>query len=335
MSSLPPTMTVIAISAPGGPEVLMPEERAVPQPAPGEVLIRVAAAGVNRPDVLQRQGLYAPPPGASDLPGLEVAGEVVALGEGVVRWRIGDNVCALTAGGGYAAYVTAPEGHALPVPQGLSLLEAAALPETFFTVWYNVFMRGALRAGEIFLVHGGTSGIGTTAIQLARAFGAQVIATAGSDDKCAACVQLGADLAINHRTQDFVAETKQFTNGRGADLILDMVGGSYIARNYQAAAESGRIAQIAFLQGGKAEVDFRLLMTKRLTHTGSTLRPRSIAEKAAIAAELAQHVWPLIEAGAVRPVMFRSFPLTQAAEAHALMESNVHIGKIVLEIAQV
>jgi NADPH2:quinone reductase len=326
-------MTAIAIDAPGGPEMLRPEVRPVPEPGPGEVLIRVAAAGVNRPDVLQRLGQYAPPPGASDLPGLEVAGHVAALGAGVTRWREGDAVCALTAGGGYAGYVCVPGSHALPIPEGLSLAEAAAVPETFFTVWYNVFMRGGLKAGESFLVHGGTSGIGTTAIQLARAFGAKVLTTAGSDEKCAACLKLGADLAINHRTQDFVAEAKAFTAKRGVDLILDMVGGSYIGRNYQAAAESGRIAQIAFLEGGKAEVDFRLLMMKRLTHTGSTLRPRSVAEKAAIARELEASVWPLLAEGRVRPVMFRRFPLAEAAEAHALMESNAHIGKIVLDVA--
>jgi NADPH2:quinone reductase len=250
----------------------------------------------------------------------------------VTRWREGDGVCALTAGGGYAEYVCVPGSHALPVPAGLSLTEAAAVPETFFTVWYNVFMRGGLKAGESFLVHGGTSGIGTTAIQLARAFGAKVLTTAGSDEKCDACLNLGADLAINHRSQDFVAEAKAFTGKRGVDLILDMVGGSYIGRNYQAAAESGRIAQIAFLEGGKAEVDFRLLMMKRLTHTGSTLRPRTVAEKAAIARELEASVWPLIGEGRVKPVMFRSFPLAQAAQAHALMESNAHIGKIVLEV---
>jgi NADPH2:quinone reductase len=326
-------MTAIAIKAPGSPDVLQPESRPVPEPEAGEILIRVAAAGVNRPDVLQRQGHYAPPPGASDLPGLEVSGHVAALGAGVTRWREGDAVCALTAGGGYAEYVCVPGSHALPIPAGLSLDEAAAVPETFFTVWYNVFMRGGLKAGESFLVHGGTSGIGTAAIQLARAFGAKVLATAGSDEKCAACLNLGADIAINHRTQDFVAEAKAFTAKRGVDLILDMVGGSYIARNYQAAAESGRIAQIAFLEGGKAEVDFRLLMMKRLTHTGSTLRPRSLAEKAAIARELEASVWPLIAEGRVKPVMFRSFPLAKAPEAHALMESNAHIGKIVLEVA--
>jgi NADPH2:quinone reductase len=326
-------MTAIAITMPGGPEVLRPEHRPLPVPGPGEILVRVAAAGVNRPDVLQRQGQYAPPPGASDLPGLEVAGHIAATGPGVTRWREGDAICALTAGGGYAEYVCVPGSHALPVPAGLSLAEAGAVPETFFTVWYNVFMRGGLKAGESFLVHGGTSGIGTTAIQLARAFGAKVLTTAGSDEKCAACLRLGADLAINHRTQDFVAEAKAFTGKRGVDLILDMVGGSYIVRNYQAAAESGRIAQIAFLEGGKAEVDFRLLMMKRLTHTGSTLRPRSLAEKAAIARELEASVWPLIEAGTVKPVMFRSFPLAQAEQAHRLMESNAHIGKIVLDVA--
>ncbi len=332
MQDLPATMAAIAIARPGGPEVLTAQTRPVPQLKPGEILIRVAAAGVNRPDVLQRQGLYAPPPDASDLPGLEVSGHVAAVGQGVARWRVGDAVCALTPGGGYAAYVAAHESHALPVPAGLTMAEAAALPETVFTVWYNVVMRGGLKAGESFLVHGGTSGIGTMAIQLAKALGARVLTTAGSEEKCAACRRLGADLAINHRTQDFVAEAKAFTAKRGVDLILDMVGGSYITRNYQAAAESGRIAQIAFLEGGKVEADFRLLMTKRLTHTGSTLRPRSTAEKAAIAREVEEKVWPLVAAGKVRPVMFRAFPLAEAAAAHALMESNAHIGKIVLEV---
>lgn len=335
-SSIPASMAAIEISLPGGPEVLKPCTRPVPQPGPGEILVRVAAAGINRPDVLQRMGAYAPPPGASDLPGLEVSGHVVALGEGTdgpgSRFAVGDPVCALTAGGGYAEYAAMPQSHALPVPQGISLLEAGAIPETHFTVWSNVFMRGGLKAGESFLVHGGTSGIGTTAIQLAKAFGATVIATAGSDEKCAACIGLGADLAINHRTQDFVTVARAFTAGRGVDLILDMVGGDYIGRNHQLAAESGRIVQIAFLKGAKAEVDFRNLMMKRLTHTGSTLRPRTIAEKAGIARQLEAHVWPLLAAGRCRPVMFRSFPLNEAASAHALMESNAHVGKIVLEV---
>jgi NADPH:quinone reductase len=329
---IPAEMTVIEITKPGAPQVLQPATRPVPQPGPGEILVKVAFAGVNRPDVLQRQGHYAPPPGASDLPGLEVSGHVAAVGEGASRHSIGDAVCALTAGGGYAQYVTVPESHALPVPEGVSMAEAGAIPETYFTVWSNVFMRGGLKAGECFLVHGGTSGIGTTAIQLAKAFGATVLATAGSPEKCAACNTIGADLAINHRTQDFVAEGKAFTKGRGVDVILDMVGGDYIARNYQLAAEQGRIVQIAFLNGAKAEVDYRPLMMKRLIHTGSTLRPRTLAEKAAIARELEVKVWPLLAAGACRPVMFRTFQLAEAAAAHALMESNAHIGKIVLKV---
>ncbi|MFN3672508.1 MAG: NAD(P)H-quinone oxidoreductase [Bosea sp. (in: a-proteobacteria)] len=330
MTTLPATMTAIGFDTPGGPEVLQAQTRPVPQPGPGEVLVKVAAAGVNRPDVLQRMGGYAPPAGASDIPGLEIAGTVVALGAGATRFAVGDTLCGLVAGGGYAQYAVVHESNALPVPKGLSLLEAAAIPETYFTVWTNVFQRGRLQSGESFMVHGGTSGIGTTAIQLAKAFGATVIATAGSPEKCQACRDLGADHAINYRDEDFVAGAKAATGGRGVDLILDMVGGDYISRNYDAAAESGRIVQIAFLNGPKAEVDFRRLMMKRLTHTGSTLRPRTIAEKAAIAAELQAKVWPLIEAGRCKPVMFKTFPLAQAAAAHALMESNAHIGKIVL-----
>ncbi len=297
---------------------------------PGELLVKVTAAGVNRPDVLQRMGGYAPPAGASDIPGLEIAGTVVALGSGTSRFKLGDTLCGLVAGGGYATYAVVHESNALPVPAGLSLIEAAAIPETYFTVWTNVFQRGRLQGGESFMVHGGTSGIGTTAIQLAKAFGATVIATAGSAEKCQACRDLGADHAINYREEDFVAAAKAATGGRGVDLILDMVGGDYISRNYDAAAESGRIVQIAFLNGPKAEVDFRRLMMKRLTHTGSTLRPRTITEKAAIAAELQARVWPLIEGGRCKPVMFKTFPLAQAAAAHQLMESNAHIGKIVL-----
>lgn len=332
MTDLPQTMTAIGFDAPGAPEVLTPRTRPVPRPGAGEVLVKVAAAGINRPDVLQRMGGYAPPPGASDIPGLEIAGTVVARGEGATRHAVGAEICGLVAGGGYAEYAVVHESNALPVPAGLSMVEAAAVPETFFTVWTNVFQRGRLKAGESFLVHGGTSGIGTTAIQLAKAFGATVLATAGSAAKCQACRDLGADHAINYREQDFVAAAKEATGGRGVDLILDMVGGSYINRNYDMAAESGRIVQIAFLEGPKAEVDFRRLMMKRLTHTGSTLRPRTIAEKAAIAAELHEKVWPLLESGACRPVMFRTFPLAEAAAAHALMESNSHIGKIVLEM---
>lgn len=332
MTALPQTMTAIGFEAPGGPEVLKPQQRPLPQPGPGEVLVAVAIAGVNRPDVLQRTGGYAPPPGASDIPGLEIAGTVVALGEGVSRFRLGDQLCGLVAGGGYAQYAAVHESNALPIPAGLSLEEAGAIPETYFTVWTNVFQRGGLKSGERFMVHGGTSGIGTTAIQLAKAFGATVLATAGSDEKCQACRDLGADHAINYRTEDFVAAAKTATAKRGVDLILDMVGGDYISRNYEAAAESGRIVQIAFLNGPKAEVDFRRLMMKRLTHTGSTLRPRTIAEKAAIAAELEAKVWPLLAQGRCKPVIHARFPLAQAAEAHRLMESNAHIGKIVLTI---
>lgn len=332
MTAIPQTMTAIGFSTPGGPEVLKPETRPVPQPGAGEILVAVAAAGVNRPDVLQRQGGYNPPPGASDIPGLEIAGTVVALGEGARRFAIGDKVCGLVAGGGYAQYTVVHENNALPVPKGLSLTEAGAIPETFFTVWTNVFQRGRLQAGESFLVHGGSSGIGTTAIQLAKAFGATVLATAGSEDKCQACRDLGADYAINYRTEDFVAAAKAATDGRGVNLILDMVGGDYIDRNYETAADQGRIVQIAFLNGPKATVNFSRLMLKRLTHTGSTLRPRTVAEKAAIATELYEKVWPLLEAGRCKPLVNATFPLAEAAEAHRLMESSSHIGKIVLTV---
>ena len=331
-ASLPDTMTAIGFEAPGGPEVLVPQRRPVPQPGAGEVLIKVAAAGVNRPDVLQRQGGYAPPPGASDIPGLELCGTVVALGEGAAHHAIGDRVCALVAGGGYAEYAVAHESNVLPVPAGLSEIEAAGVPETFFTVWTNVFQRGRLTSGESFLVHGGSSGIGTTAIQLAKAFGATVIATAGSPEKCQACLKLGADHAIDYKEEDFVAAAKAATGGRGVDLILDMVGGDYIDRNYEAAADQGRIVQIAFLRGATAEANFSRLMLKRLTHTGSTLRPRTVAEKAAIAAELEEKVWPLLEAGRCKPVIHATFPLAQAAEAHRLMESSAHVGKIILTV---
>ncbi len=328
----PDTMTAIAIGEPGGPEVLRPEQRPVPRPRPGEVLIRVAAAGVNRPDVLQRAGHYAPPPGASDLPGLEVSGEVVAVGEGATRFRRGDRVCALVPGGGYAPYVATPEPQALPIPGKLSLVEAAALPENYFTVWVNVFDHGALKAGQTLLVHGGTSGIGTTAIQLGVAFGATVLATAGSAVKCEAMRALGADRAIDYKTEDFVEAVKEATGGRGADVILDMVGGSYVERNYHAAAECGRIVQIAFLGGAKAEVNFSALMMKRLVHTGSTLRPRTVAEKGAIAEALEARVWPLLAAGTVRPLIDRVFPLAQAADAHRWMEQGDHVGKIMLQV---
>lgn len=332
MTSLPSTMTAIGMDAPGGPEVLRPETRPLPRPGAGELLVRLAFAGVNRPDVLQRQGGYAPPPGASDIPGLEIAGTVVAAGPGTTRFRIGDQVCGLVAGGGYAQFCTVHESNALPLPAGLSLIEAAALPETFFTVWSNVFERAALKPGETILIHGGTSGIGTTAIQLAKAFGATVFATAGSDDKCEACRALGADLAINYRTQDFVAEAKAATGGKGVNVILDMVGGPYIQRNYDVAATDGRIVQIAFLQGAKVQIDFMRLMLKRLTHTGSTLRSRAVSEKAALAAELEAKVWPLLAAGRCKPVIHATFPLAEAAKAHALMESSTHVGKIMLEI---
>jgi len=325
-------MTAIAIRSPGGPEVLTAEPRPVPKRGDREILIEVAAAGVNRPDVMQRMGLYPPPPGAPDIPGLEIAGEVVARGTGVTRWKEGDRVMALVGGGGYAEFCIAHESHALPVPAGLSLTEAAAIPETFFTVWYNAFERGRLAARETLLVHGGSSGIGTTAIQLAAAFGARVIATAGTAEKCEACRKLGADVAINYKTEDFVTVTKQATGDRGADLVLDIVGGDYIDRNYEAAAVEGRIVQIAFQSSSRATVDFRRLMFKRLTHTGSTLRARSVADKGAIALAVEAKVLPLIAAGHVKPVIDSTFPLRQAAAAHARMESSQHIGKIVLTL---
>ncbi len=330
--TIPDTMQAIAISAPGGPEVLKPEGRPVPRPGAGEILIRVAAAGVNRPDVAQRSGSYPPPPGASDLPGLEVAGEVVALGAGTARFRLGDRVCALVPGGGYAPYVATPEPQALPIPAGLSMIEAAALPETFFTVWANVFDHGRLARGETLLVHGGTSGIGTTAIQLGHAFGATVLATAGSPAKCDAMLKLGAERAIDYRREDFVEAAKAATGGRGVDVILDMVGGSYIERNYAAAAQGGRIVQIAFLGGAKAEVNFTQLMVKRLVHTGSTMRPRTVAEKGAIARALEDKVWPLLAAGTVRPLIDKVFALREAADAHRWMEKGDHVGKIMLTV---
>ena len=321
-------MTAIAIREPGGPEVLVPERVEVPRPGTGQVLIKVAAAGVNRPDILQRQGGYPPPPGAPLTPGLEIAGEVVAVGEGVRRYGLGDKVCALVPGGGYAEHCLAAEDNALPIPAGLSMEEAAGLPETYFTVWTNVFQRGALKAGETLLVHGGTSGIGSTAIMLARAFGAKVIATAGSDDKCEACRKLGADHAINYRSQDFVDDMK--AQKLEANVILDMVGGDYVGRNLRVAAMHGRIVQIAFQKGSKVEVDLLPIMLKRLTLTGSTLRPRSVAEKAEIARELEAKVWPLLAQGRCKPVIHATFPLAEAARAHALMESSVHVGKIIL-----
>ena len=330
MAPLPATMTAIAIPQPGGPEVLVPETRPLPTPAEGEILVRIAAAGVNRPDVIQRLGQYPAPPGASDIPGLEFAGEVVAIGPNATRYRVGDKVAALVAGGGYAEYATVHASNALPVPQGLSMVEAAAIPETYFTVWSNLFDRGRLASGETALIHGGTSGIGTTAIQLAKAFGARVIATAGSEAKCAACLGLGADFAIDYRNADFVAETKRVTGGKGADVILDMVGGDYIGRNYEAAAQDGRIVQIAMLNGAVAKVNFMRLMLKRLTHTGSTLRARSVGFKAEIARALETKIWPLLEAGRAKPVIDSTMPLEEAAHAHRRMESSSHIGKIVL-----
>jgi len=330
--SLPETMTAIEIREPGGPEVLGPASRPLPQAGAGEVLIKVAAAGVNRPDCLQRQGSYPPPKGASDIPGLEVAGEVIALGDGVKDLKVGDRVCALVTGGGYAEYCAAPAVQCLPVPKGYSMAQAAALPETFFTVWVNVFQRSGLKSGESFLVHGGTSGIGTTAIQLAKAFGCTVFATAGSAEKVKACKDLGADHAIDYKTEDFVEVVKAATGGKGVDVILDMVGGDYIPRDIKALAEDGRLSFIAFLGGPKAEVNFAAVMMKRLTITGSTLRARPVAVKAQLAAELKEKVWPLLDAGEVAPVMAAAFPLAEAAKAHALMESSDHIGKIVLTL---
>ncbi len=330
MTNLPDTMTAITILEPGGPDMLVPDERPVPFPEEGEILIRVDAAGINRPDILQRQGHYPPPKGASDLPGLEVSGEVVATGRNAAVFNVGDHVLALTPGGGYAQFATVHESNALPVPAGLSQEEAAAVPETFFTVYSNVFDRAGLAAGETFLVHGGASGIGTTAIQLAKAFGARVFTTVGSKEKKVFCEKLGADLAIDYKSEDFVAVLKDATSGRGVDVTLDMVGGDYVEKNWKVAAMDGRIVQIAALNGSSEEVDFRRLMVKRLTHTGSTLRPRSIAFKAAIAEKLKQRVWPLIEAGKVKPVMDSRFPFTEAAAAHERMESSNHIGKIIL-----
>ena len=323
-------MTAIEIGTPGPAEVLRPAARPVLQPGPGEVLIQVAAAGVNRPDVMQRRGMYPPPPGVTDIPGLEVAGEVVRLGPGVTEPTVGARVCALVAGGGYAEYVAAPAVQCLPVPPALSMEEAAALPETFYTVYYNVFMRARLRSGETLLVHGGSSGIGTTAIMLGKAFGARVIVTAGTAEKCAACQKLGADVAINSKEEDFVARTLEATGGRGADVILDMVGGDYLARNMAAAAVNGRVAIIATQGGSKAEMDLRGLMMKRLWVGGATLRPQTVESKGEIAAALREAVWPLFESRSLRPVIHARFPLREAARAHALMESGSHIGKIVL-----
>jgi NADPH:quinone reductase len=322
-------MRHITVEKSGGPEGMKLADGPDPKPADGEVLIEVAYAGINRPDVLQRQGGYPPPPGASPILGLEVAGKVV---KAAGSWKVGDEVCALVSGGGYAELCAAPAPQCLPIPGGLGLLEGAALPETFFTVWTNVFQRGRLQKGETIIVHGGTSGIGTTAIQLAHAFGARVFATAGSDEKCAFCRKIGADEAINYRSQDFVAEVKRITDGKGVELILDMVGGPYLEKNVRCLAVEGRLVQIAFLQSSKVELDFLPMMLKRLTLTGSTLRPRSVEQKAAIARELHEKVWPLLEAGTVRPVIHKVFPLEQAAEGHRLMESSQHIGKIMLKV---
>jgi len=331
-SRVPAEMTVVQIAAPGGPEQLQAATRPVPQPKEGEVLVKVAAAGINRPDVMQRQGRYPPPPGASDLPGLEVAGEVAALGPNVTNVAVGDAVTALLTGGGYAAYAVASAALCLPVPRGLSMVEAAAIPETYFTVWTNVFERGRCAAGDNVLVHGGTSGIGTTAIQLATAWGARVFATAGSPEKVSACEKLGAVRGINYRTEDFVEVTQRETGGKGLDIILDMVAGSYLERNLEAAAVEGRIIIIATLGGTRAEIKMLPIMLKRLTLTGSTLRARTVQQKALVAAGVHQNVWPLLAAGRARPVIHATFPLTQASEAHRLMETSSHIGKIVLTV---
>jgi putative PIG3 family NAD(P)H quinone oxidoreductase len=325
-------MIAIAIRAPGGPEMLVPEKRPLPDLGASDILVRVRAAGVNRPDVMQRRGLYPPPPGAPDIPGLEIAGEVAASGPDARRFAVGDAVTALVPGGGYAEYCKVHETNALPVPRGFSLVEAAAIPETFFTVWPNLFERGRLAAGETVLIHGGSSGIGTTAIQLAKAFGTRVIVTAGSSEKCAACLNLGADIAINYKTEDFVAKVKEATGGAGVNVVLDIVGGDYVDRNYDAAADDGRIIQVALQHGPPKNLSLHKLMVKRLTHTGSTLRPRPVTFKASVAATLYEKVWPLFEARTVVPVIDATFPLAHAADAHARMEASTHVGKIVLTV---
>ncbi len=330
--TLPSHMTCIEIPEAGGPDALVPGQRPIPQPKAGDVLIKVAAAGVNRPDVMQRQGMYPPPPGASDIPGLEAAGTIVALGAGVEGLAIGQKVTALMTGGGYAEYATTPAALCLPVPDGYDMIQAAALPETFFTVWHNVFQRAALQPGEKFLIHGGTGGIGTTAIQLAKYFGATVFATAGTPGKCQACLDLGADVAIDYRQQDFVQVIAEQTNGKGVDVILDMVGGDYLPKNIKSLAADGRHVSIAFMHGPKAEVSFLPVMLKRLTLTGSTLRPQPTVQKAKIAAELREKVWPVLSQGKMKPIIHATFPLAQAAEAHRLMESSAHIGKIMLSL---
>jgi NADPH2:quinone reductase len=329
-AAIPAEMKHVGMTGPGGPEVLRVVTGPVSHPGKGEVLVKVAAAGINRPEVLQRQGAYPPPPGVTPILGLELAGEVVALGEGVKTLKIGDKVCALVSGGAYAEYCPAPEAQCLPIPKKLTLTEAASVPETFFTVWTNVFERGGLKAGESFLVHGGSSGIGTTAIQLAKAFGARVFTTAGGAEKCAACRKLGAEVAIDYRTEDYVEVVSKATEGRGVDVILDMVGGDYVLRNLKVLALEGRLVQIAFLKGSTAEINLLPLMMKRQTLTGSTLRPRSVAEKGVVAEALRQKVWPLLDAGKVAPIIHATFPLAKAADAHRLMESSAHIGKIVL-----
>jgi NADPH:quinone reductase len=332
MSTVPATMTAIELKTPGGPENLVPGSRPTPKPGKGEVLIKVAAAAINRPDVLQRQGKYPPPPGAPDTLGLDVAGTVVAVG-GDVSWpKVGDQICALLAGGGYAEYAVAPAPQCMPVPKGFSMAEAASLPETYFTVWTNVFDRGRLQPGEVFLVHGGASGIGTTAIQLAKALGARVFATAGSAEKCAACEKLGAEKAVNYKAEDWVEVIKKATGGEGVDVILDMVGGDYTPRNLDLLRTDGRVVQIAFLRGNKTQIDLNAIMRKRLTLTGSTLRPRPVAEKAPIAQALRAKVWPLFEAGKLKPVIHARFPLARAADAHAMMDADQHTGKIVLTV---
>ena len=325
-------MMVIEIREPGGPEVLVPAERPRPVAGAGEVLVKVAAAGVNRPDLMQRRGQYPPPPGASDIPGLEVAGSIALVGSGAGGWSVGDRVCALVAGGGYAEYCAVPAPQCLPVPRGMDFVSAAAIPETFFTVWTNVFERGRLKPGETLLVHGGSSGIGTTAIQMARALGSRVLATAGSAEKCAACERLGAERAIDYRAADFVAAVREMTNGRGVDVILDMVGGDYLQRNLESLTVEGRLVQIAVLGGAKAQLNLVTVIQRRLTITGSSLRPRSVAEKGAIAASLRERIWPLLESGAIAPVIHQTFPLRDAAAAHRVLESGVHVGKLVLVV---
>ncbi len=334
MAEPPDTMTAVEITAPGGPEVLRPVRRPVPRPKVGELLIEVHAVGVNRPDLLQRAGHYDPPPGTTDIPGLEVAGRIVELGPNAHGWQVGDRACALLAGGGYAEYCVAPVGQCLPVPAGFSMVQGAVLPETFFTVWSNVFDRARLQPGEAFLVHGGASGIGTTAIQLAKAFGARVFATAGSAEKCRACEALGAERAINYRTEDFITVVKELTGGKGVDVVLDMVGGDYVRRNIDCLATEGRHVSIAFLRGAEVTLDLFAVMRKRLTLTGSTLRPRSLADKAAIAARLRDRVWPMLNQGLVRPLIHQTFPLAEASKAHALLESGEHVGKIALIVRE-